>query len=251
MIRIGAQLYTVRKKLTGISETEQTLKEIKDIGYHTVQLFGSLELAETCAECAEKAGLEVVGFLGDLKTCQENKNKLFELCKKYNIPDIGVSNRLEDCYEAEKYLAAVNAFAARAKAAGFTFSYHNHAHEFMKLYKGKTAMEYFLNGFDPDYVYFMPDTYWLQYGGYDVRYFIEQTKGRVKILHLKDMKHTAQGQIFTEIGNGNLYFKGIVKAALDCGIEQFIVEQDICEGDPLESLKQSYGYIKTVLKELK
>ena len=104
-------------------------------------------------------------------------------------------------------------------------------------------MALFLKGFDAETVDFMPDTYWIHDGGYDVRYFLNQTKNRVNILHLKDMMRTEQGHTFTEVGNGNLYFKGIIKTAVDCGIKHFVVEQDRCEGNPIESLSQSYKYV--------
>jgi sugar phosphate isomerase/epimerase len=109
-------------------------------------------------------------------------------------------------------------------------------------------MDRFIKEFDAETVDFMPDTYWLHDGGYDVRHFLEQTNGRVKILHLKDMKRTEDGHTFAELGNGNLYFEGIINTALNCDITNFIVEQDICEGDAIESLKQSYKFIKSLLE---
>ena len=243
MRNIGAQLYTVRSTLTTNEEIQRTLQAIKEIGYDTVQLFGSIELIENCARYAEETGLGIVGVLADINICEEQERKLFEICGQYNISDIGVSSRFSECRDAEAYIRRINAFASRAKNAGFTFSYHNHGHEFIKLDCGETAMALFLKGFDAETVDFMPDTYWIHDGGYEVRYFLNQTKNRVNILHLKDMKRTEQGHTFTEVGNGNLYFKGIIKTALDCGIKHFVVEQDRCEGNPIESLSQSYKYI--------
>jgi sugar phosphate isomerase/epimerase len=155
---------------------------------------------------------------------------------------------VSECRDAEAYIRRINAFASRAKNAGFTFSYHNHGHEFIKLDCGETAMALFLKGFDAETVDFMPDTYWLHDGCCDVRYFLEKTRNRVRILHLKDMKRIEQGHTFTEVGNGNLYFEGIIKTAIDCGINEFVVEQDICEGNPLDSLKISYDHIKNILE---
>ncbi len=249
MRNVGAQLYTVRNTLTTNEEIQRTLQAIKEIGYDSVQLFGPVELIENCARYAEETGLGIVGVLADINICEEQERKLFEICGQYNISDIGVSSRFSECRDAEAYIRRINAFASRAKNAGFTFSYHNHGHEFIKLDCGETAMALFLKGFDAETVDFMPDTYWLHDGAYDVRYFLEQTKGRVKILHLKDMKRTEQGQTFAEVGNGNLYFKGIVKTALDCEINNFIVEQDVCQGDPIDSLKQSYQHIKMLLED--
>lgn len=243
MRNIGAQLYTVRNTLTTNEEIQRTLQAIKEIGYDSVQLFGPIELIENCARYAEETGLGIVGVLADSNTCEERERKLFEICGQYKISDIGVSSKFSECRDAGAYIRRINAFASRAKNAGFTFSYHNHGHEFIKLDCGETAMALFLKGFDAETVDFMPDTYWIHDGGYDVRYFLNQTKNRVNILHLKDMKRTEQGHTFTEVGNGNLYFKGIIKTAFDCGIKHFVVEQDRCEGNPIESLSQSYKYV--------
>lgn len=248
MRNIGAQLYTVRNTLTTNEEIQRTLQAIKEIGYDSVQLFGSIELIENCARYAEETGLGIVGVLADINICEEQERKLFEICGQYNISDIGISSRFSECRDAEAYIRRINAFASRAKNAGFTFSYHNHGHEFIKLDCGETAMALFLKGFDAETVDFMPDIYWLHDGGCDVRHFLEQTNGRVKILHLKDMKRTEKGHTFAELGNGNLYFEGIINTALNCDITNFIVEQDICEGDAIESLKQSYKFIKSLLE---
>ena len=247
MISIGAQLYTVRRILTTSDETIRTLQTIKEIGYDSVQLFGSVEFAENCAKCCQEVGITIAGLLSDLDAYEKNEEKLFDLCSRYHIPDVGVSSGPPEYQDAQAYIGRINAFAAKAKNSGLRFSYHNHGHEFIKLACGETAMNLFLKGFDPETVDFMPDTYWVHDGGYDVRYFLEQTRDRVKILHLKDMQCTEQGHTFAEIGNGNLYFPGIIKTALECGIQQFVVEQDECEGDPITSLKQSYRYTKSLL----
>ena len=158
MRNIGAQLYTVRNTLTTNEEIQRTLQAIKEIGYDSVQLFGPIELIENCARYAEETGLGIVGVLADINICEEQERKLFEICGQYNISDIGVSSRFSECRDAEAYIRRINAFASRAKNAGFTFSYHNHGHEFIKLDCGETAMELFLKGFDAETVDFMPVT---------------------------------------------------------------------------------------------
>ena len=249
MFNIGAQVYTVRNKFSTNEEMKAAFQAIKEIGYDSVQLFGGPELIEACAQAAVEAGLQILGVLADMDTCEKNEKELFEICAKHNIPDIGISSNFSECQDTDAYIARVNAFAAKAKNAGFTFSFHNHGHEFIKLSCGETAMSRFLKEFNAGVVDFMPDTYWVHDGGYDVRYFLEQTKNRVKNLHLKDMKRTEQGHFFAEVGNGNLYFEGIIKTAIDCGIRNFIVEQDECDGDPIESLKLSYKNIKAILEK--
>ena len=86
----------------------------------------------------------------------------------------------------------------------------------------------------------------MQHGGGDVREWIEKCKGRVDILHLKDMAKcdgNEPAQYITEIGNGNLYWEGIIETAIRTGVKHFVVEQDTCPGDPFESLKKSSDYL--------
>ena len=66
------------------------------------------------------------------------------------------------------------------------------------------------------------------------------------ILHLKDLKRLEQGHTYSEIGNGNLCFKEILKLAENLGIEQYVVEQDVCPADPVDSLKVSFDYLKSL-----
>ena len=75
-------------------------------------------------------------------------------------------------------------------------------------------------------------------------------KDRLPLLHMKDYGTNAANQpMMTEIGRGNLNWSGIISAAEYAGCKWFMVEQDICEGDSLDSLKISFDYIKKNLCE--
>ena len=163
--------------------------------------------------------------------------------------DIGISGSAKTEEEAYALADGANAFAKKVRAAGLSFSYHNHSHEYVRMASGETVMDILLRKFDPELVDLMPDTYWLQHGGADVRDFIEKHGTRVKILHMKDMKRTADGVTFAEIGIGNLNMPGIINEAKKKGIEYFVVEQDLCDGDPLESARISAVNMKKLLGE--
>ena len=243
---LGAQLYTVRKYLDTPGNIQNTLLKIKDIGYTSVQLYGSIELASAFAKGAKAAEIAISGILAELEDYESNLSLYLQLCDAYQIPDLSISGFLTEAEDVAPYIRRVNAVAEKIRTHGLTFSYHNHADEFIKMPDGKTIMDHYIEGFDPDLVDFMPDTFWLHKGGCDVRHMLERLHGRVKTLHLKDLKHTKDGQTFAEIGNGNLYFPGIIPMALAQGITQFVVEQDECDGDPLDSLKQSFAYIQAL-----
>ena len=245
MENIGLQLYTVRELFGSDEQAVETLTKIKEMGYTAVQFFGGKDRIITMGKAAKKVGLTCMGNLSDLDTYIAMGDELFELCREYDIPDLGISSFHSDEEEVKEFVGRVNEFAAKARAEGFSFSYHNHANEFVRFASGKRIMDYFLEGFTAD-VDFMPDTYWIQAGGADVRHFLEITEGRVKILHLKDMKVTLEKSTFAEIGQGSLWFEGIIETAKKLGINQFAVEQDICDGDPMESANISINYLKKV-----
>ena len=51
---------------------------------------------------------------------------------------------------------------------------------------------------------------------------------------------------FKEVGNGVLDFPAILRAAARSGVKHDFVEQDYCPGDPVDSLRQSYRYLRSV-----
>ena len=49
--------------------------------------------------------------------------------------------------------------------------------------------------------------------------------------------------MFAEVGAGNMNFPAILAACARAGVEWYAVEQDICAGDPFDSLALSYNGI--------
>ena len=115
--------------------------------------------------------------------------------------------------------------------------------------------DYLVDGLDADTTSFVLDTYWVQHGGADVRATIERLKGRVEILHLKDMEanHTYElsdggvlgAPAIIHVGGGNINFKDIIPLAEKCGVKYFVVEDDRCiPGQSMLDMKRSADYIK-------
>jgi hypothetical protein len=105
-----------------------------------------------------------------------------------------------------------------------------------------------VEGLDPDTTSFVLDTYWVQHGGGDVRYWIEKLAGRVDILHLKDMKRVLRNdnvQQITEVGNGNLSWDLILDTAQKTGVKYYVVEQDTGYAvNCFQSIRQSAEYLR-------
>ncbi len=142
---------------------------------------------------------------------------------------------------AQKVAAA---FAER----GLTFTYHHHDREFAKI-GNETIMELLIRELSFN-TSFVMDTYWLQAGGVNILEWIKKLEGKIEILHLKDymVPFEKGGCIMTELGNGNINFKEVIKVAEGCGVEYLCYEQDRnYKEDSLLSAKQSAEYFYSII----
>ena len=126
-----------------------------------------------------------------------------------------------------------------------TFGYHNHSFELEK-FGDRTGLAILCEDSDPQYFKAEIDTYWIQHGGGDPIAWITKMNGRVPLLHMKDMTMSGHERLFAEIGEGNLNWTGILKAAKQAGVTWYIVEQDTCQRDPFESLGISLRNLKAM-----
>ena len=103
-----------------------------------------------------------------------------------------------------------------------------------------SGLEILYSESDPRYLKAELDTCWVAFGGGDPTAWCLKYSGRLPLVHLKDMVATKENtQVYAEIGKGNLNWKSILSACKKAGTKLYIVEQDVCRRDPLESLKIS------------
>lgn len=250
--QVAAQLYTCRELLKTPADIAKTLKQIRAIGFTAVQVSGMGPIAESelmtilngegLACCATHESGDAI-----LKTPEKVVERLQKLnCKITAYPyPAGI-----DFSSTESVNGLIKALDHSGKVladAGLTLCYHNHNHEFRKL-NGKLILDHIYDGTNPKYIQGEPDTYWVQFGGGCCVEWCEKLKGRLPAIHLKDYKTTEKNQPdLCEIGAGNLNFKKIIAAAEKSGCQWFIIEQDTCPGNPIDSLKQSFEYTKANL----
>jgi sugar phosphate isomerase/epimerase len=91
------------------------------------------------------------------------------------------------------------------------------------------------------------DTYWVQRGGADPAAYIRQYAGRCPLIHLKDMAADEKGS-FAEVGEGTMDWPAIFTASEAGGARWYIVEQDVCQRPPLDSVAISLRNLRTMGK---
>lgn len=250
--QVALQLYTLRDFLKTPSDIATTLRQVREIGYRAVQVsgLGPIEPGEL-REMLDGEGLT-------LCATHESAEELLDAPERV-VDRLGALGCDLSAYPyprgvdfgSEESVAGLIRKLDRAgevlAQAGMTLCYHNHQHEFRKL-GGSLVLERIYAETDLRHLQGEIDTYWVQYGGGDPVAWCEKLSGRLPILHLKDYKVGADNQpTFAEVGSGNLNFGAIVAAAETAGCRWFAVEQDTCEGDPFDSVRASFEYIRAHL----
>jgi sugar phosphate isomerase/epimerase len=97
-----------------------------------------------------------------------------------------------------------------------------------------------------DLLFIELDTFWAEYCGLRSVDFIHKYGERCSLLHIKDMK-SLEEKVNTEIGKGVMDFKEIVAAGKQYGVEWYTVEQEEFEIPQLQSIRESYEYLKGIV----
>ncbi len=250
--QVAAQLYTVRHFTKTPPDIAASMKRIRNIGYTAVQVSSMGPIPEEeLLRILDGEGLVCCATHapGDriLQEPQRIVDSLRKLKCKHTAYPYPEGIKLDTVANVKEFATQLNAAGKVLHDAGMILSYHNHQVEFRRL-DGRTILEIIFAETDPRYLKAEIDTYWVQYGGGSPLDWCKKLKKRLPLLHMKDFGMNANNQpTYCEIGNGNLGWKDIVKAAEKNGCEWFIIEQDTCPGDPFDSLKISFDYIQREL----
>lgn len=100
------------------------------------------------------------------------------------------------------------------------------------------------------------DVFWAAVAGQDPTAWIKKLKGKIDLLHLKDIKADTpvdvktfglsdrMPEIFLPVGKGILDFKTMLKVAARSGVLHCFVEQDVTTGDIMADIAASASHLK-------
>ena len=253
-MKIGAQLFSVRNKLTNNDEIYNTLKKIKEIGYTSIQVSGFPYDAKHVKNCADELGLHIGLTHTSLPEIINNTDKVIQDHVTLGTDVVGIGMPQGFCdwgkhiiTDVEGLVEALKEPIKKINDAGLEFGYHNHDMEFNVT-----------NGIRPiDYIFsqtswqMILDTGWVDYAGCDAVEYINKFNGRIKYVHLKDFRDAetedepASNRIVS-LFTGATPIDKILTALDGCNVDVAYVEQDSAPNfpDSIEEMKKSFDALK-------
>ncbi|TDY51104.1 sugar phosphate isomerase/epimerase [Alicyclobacillus sacchari] len=248
MAEIGLQMYTLRDLLA--ADFAGTLKKVREIGYRVVELhtYGGYTAAQL-RDLLDELGIRAVSCHVPLVRLESELDKVIEEAKQLGLDYVVCPwlppERRQTKADYDALFAILHNAASTLQEAGLRLAYHNHDFEFQK-FDGKTALDSLLSGLAADGVQMELDVYWAHKAGYNPVDYLNRYAGRADLLHMKD----ADGETgaFAEVGSGVLDWSAIIAAAEAAGVRYYIVEQDVCPGDPLAAIQSSLAFLQSRAK---
>ena len=285
---IGIQLYTLARPLS--DDFRGTLEKLASFGYKNLEFAGPYYFS-TQEEIRNNPLISMMGLKGygyHGHTPKEIRTLLDDLglvSKSAHISDDSLKHSIDEAIDAAKiigqeyilspaffghsadeYKAAAelyNTFGEKCKAAGIRYGYHTHSQEFA-VYDGLTAFDILVQNTDPELCCFELDLFWAEVAGVNVVELIRKYPGRVKLLHIKELKEKldkvyASNEPFdnmaiamelmgkqTIIGEGIIEFRNIIDQVDHTGIDYMVVESDF-PPEPIRFAEESIKNLKRIL----
>jgi sugar phosphate isomerase/epimerase len=253
---IGLQLWSLRADMP--KDVPGTLARVRELGLVEVEGAGLWNLDAAAFRAAlDKAGLRCQSAHMGLEQLQKDAAGAFKEAKA-----LGAKHVITPWIPHEKgqftrdvvmkAAEAFNRIGKQAQGEGLRYGYHPHGYEFVASPEG-TLLDTLAKNTDPKLLGFEIDVFWAKAGGADPAALITAHRGRVPLLHVKDMDKgltfpagtsEAPGETNVAVGSGQIDWPAVFRAAQASGTEIYYLEDE--SPKPWEQLPKSIGYLASL-----
>jgi sugar phosphate isomerase/epimerase len=248
----GVQIATVRREAA--QDLALLLRALHQIGFTQVELH-SVVYSHPAAELRqmiEDAGLQTPAGHFAVSDIEARLDYARELGLEYMVAMLP-RPRPEGLDQFRTIAAELNQTGASVRSHGMEFALLFHNTELMPQDNSSGFNELMIHT-DPTLVRLEVDLYWIAQAGLDPAVFLGRYKDRVKLLHLKDrlagfpssFTADAGSDHSTELGKGTIPWPALLGQAQHQGIRYAFLDYDKVDIPILDSLKQSFAYLKTL-----
>jgi sugar phosphate isomerase/epimerase len=233
---LGLELYTVRHLMA--KDVPGTLKLVKSWGFDDVE--GGVMEGKTAAETKallDQHGLRMQSMLTGYEALRDNVAAVAKDARTMGcsyagtawIPHQGPFTR----QHVDQALKDFEAWGKALGSEGLQFFYHVHGYEFGTSPDG-TLLDTLITR-SPKNVAFQMDVFWVMRGGGDPAALLTKYPGRFLLMHLKDIAKgtelgdptgSAPDETSVPLGQGQVDWPAVLKAAKASGTKMFYIEDE-------------------------
>ncbi len=248
-MKIGAQLYSVRDRCKNITEIKDSMYQLREIGYESIQLSGFEYDPYEVKRYADTIGMHI----GLTHTpVSEIINDTESVINKHLILGadvVGLGNPGGYTFlghiRCRKLLKDLLKPIQKINAAGLKFGYHNHYGEFQGRH---CFMDYLCEKTNWNFIL---DVGWMHYSGVDSIKKIQEFAPRLEYIHLKDFRIPKNKEerivdCCVPLYQGYTPLDDIIRELTKAGTQIAYVEQDTApnSGDSIEQMRISFNNLK-------
>lgn len=240
----GCQLYSIRDLLP--SNPKEYMKQLAEMGYkyfesYSKDPFWGMSPKDAKSFMSDIGVTMVSTHLGLQDTNEEMIAKCADGGLKYIIcPAIGMQPSADAW---KKKAETFSQFGEICKKYGLRYGYHNHAYSFQNA-NGIKGQKILLDNTDSALVCFELDMCWSEAAGEDSIDHLRKYGNRYELCHVKQLATKDPKPQQTDLAQGIIDYKSLLRAAKDSGIKYFLVEQEQYPIGPIESMKSDANYLK-------
>jgi sugar phosphate isomerase/epimerase len=247
--RVGIQLYSLRDDAR--RDLERTLADIATIGYHDIELLGSMNnfgmpprrLRDILDQNKLRAPSTHVSG-NALAELDRQLDDALTLGHQYvivaSLPITGT--RTVDDYR--RWADRLNESGKRARERDVWIGFHNHANDMTPI-NGVVPYDVLLERTDPSVVRMQLDTGNLAMASRDPHEYMKRFGSRYWSFHIKDVPRLGATHD-AELGTGAIDFTRLLASIERIDEKHLFVEHETYPGAPLESMRRDYAYISTL-----
>ncbi|MGH9470075.1 MAG: sugar phosphate isomerase/epimerase family protein, partial [Terriglobia bacterium] len=241
---IGLELYTVRQLMA--QNPAATLKKVAAVGYKQIEVAPYPNMAAVSRDWRAAGLTAPSGYFEVPKNLDPDWKKSVDTAHRYDLRYIVVGDNPK--LDADAWRRRADFFNQCGRVsldAGIQFCYHAHFHEFATV-DHTTGYDIMLERCDPKLLKMEMDIFWVTYAGKDPLTYWTRYPGRFPLLHIKDLKKGIRVSSqqspsgpnpFVPVGQGRIDWRRIFAHVGEAGVKHIFVEQDQCDGSPLDAIK--------------
>jgi sugar phosphate isomerase/epimerase len=238
------QLWSVRDRLA--IDVDGALTALSTIGFEAVETAFYDPATDLTAMGARfrSHGLAVAAAHVELPLSQPIRDHVSRQVDALGVDTIlagsRTENRFRDAAGRDAIVEELTAASEWATSQGLTFGIHNHWWELNRAESGRLVWAEIFERLPAQFVV-EPDCYWSTMAGVTVAEFVEASRGRAPLFHLKDGPAENPVDPMTALGEGRVDLAEALTSARNA--RWWVAELSHCAGDMFDALRTSYQYL--------